>query len=165
MLRSLRSRATLVGGRMSPPRRPPRGSMGCLHHGAGPWSHQLYCTPSLFCLKLHECDSSSWCTMSCSQQGQVHGPGGPLGLLSPPQLRCEPAACALTNWWRLMPRHQLTYAPRHTALVQGEVFVWTGMFLMAGAAVWRAYPWTLASPLFTYVLLRHVSGIFQCVRL
>lgn len=41
----------------------------------------------------------------------------------------------------------------------GEMCVWAGLFVMAGPAVWRLCPWTLASPLFTFVLIRFLSGV------
>ncbi|KAL4855947.1 hypothetical protein ACK3TF_003705 [Chlorella vulgaris] len=41
----------------------------------------------------------------------------------------------------------------------GEMCVWAGLFVMAGPAVWMRCPWTVASPLFTYLLVRHMSGI------
>jgi hypothetical protein len=47
--------------------------------------------------------------------------------------------------------------PCHVAL-QGEMCVWAGLFVMAGPAVWMRCPWTVASPLFTYLLIRHMSG-------
>lgn len=36
--------------------------------------------------------------------------------------------------------------------------VWAGLFLMAGPAMWRAAPWAAASPAFTFLLLRCLSG-------
>lgn len=41
---------------------------------------------------------------------------------------------------------------------QGEMCVWAGVFVMAGPTVWRRCPWTIASPLFTFALLRFLSG-------
>ncbi|PSC67318.1 hypothetical protein C2E20_8998 [Micractinium conductrix] len=41
----------------------------------------------------------------------------------------------------------------------GEMCVWAGLFVMAGPAVWRRCPWTLASPLFTFLLIRYMSGV------
>ncbi|KAL4425018.1 hypothetical protein ABPG77_001796 [Micractinium sp. CCAP 211/92] len=41
----------------------------------------------------------------------------------------------------------------------GEMCVWAGVFVMAGPTVWRRCPWTIASPLFTFALLRFLSGI------
>lgn len=39
--------------------------------------------------------------------------------------------------------------------------VWAGLFVMAGPAVWRRCPWTLASPLFTFLLIRYMSGQWE----
>lgn len=36
--------------------------------------------------------------------------------------------------------------------------VWAGLWMMAGPAVWARFPWTVASPLFTFYLLRFLSG-------
>ncbi|EFN53044.1 hypothetical protein CHLNCDRAFT_137283 [Chlorella variabilis] len=41
----------------------------------------------------------------------------------------------------------------------GEMCVWAGLFVMAGPAVWVRCPWAAASPIFTYLLIRHLSGI------
>jgi hypothetical protein len=36
--------------------------------------------------------------------------------------------------------------------------VWGGLFVMAGPAVWLRCPWAAASPLFTFALIRYMSG-------
>lgn len=36
--------------------------------------------------------------------------------------------------------------------------VWAGLWVMTGPAVWARFPWTIASPLFTFYLLRFLSG-------
>ena len=36
--------------------------------------------------------------------------------------------------------------------------VWAGLFVMAGPAVWLRCPWAAASPLFTFALIRFMSG-------
>lgn len=41
----------------------------------------------------------------------------------------------------------------------GEMCVWAGLWVMTGPAVWARFPWTIASPLFTFYLLRFLSGI------
>lgn len=45
---------------------------------------------------------------------------------------------------------------------QGEMCVWAGLFVMAGPAVWTRCTWTLASPFFTFFLLRFLSGEQRC---
>ena len=41
--------------------------------------------------------------------------------------------------------------------------MWAGLVAMAGPAVWAHCPWTLASPLFTFFLLRCLSGGCRCL--
>eukprot|EP00887_Chlorella_sp_A99_P007495 scaffold2.g7495.t1 len=41
----------------------------------------------------------------------------------------------------------------------GEMALWAGVLVLAGPEVWRRCAWAAASPLFTYWLIRHLSGI------
>jgi hypothetical protein len=75
-----------------------------------------------------------FCCAAARQQGWL-GWCGPRFRTPPPAAHCQPV-CRL----------------------QGEMCVWAGLFVAAGPTVWLRCPWAAASPLFTFLLIRYMSG-------